>query len=121
MTKTRFLRDHTLDEMLDEIRLISEKVSNSNFPSMIFSNSVSSLSELYESNKIVLQHLEDAIEQIRGQHPPDEILDKIVEAAAHVQLGLVSVHNALKQDVNSLLKVLTQMENSLSTTDDNKG
>jgi len=113
MSQKRFLRDKALDEMLTEIQAISERVVSNEFPTLVFSNSMTSLSEMYETNKLVLVYLEDVIENIRKNAPQDEVLDKIVEAAAHVQLGLVTVHNALKQDINSLLTLIQKLGKTL--------
>lgn len=118
MDKKRFLRDSVLDDMLDEIRSISDKVSESGFPSMMFHSSLMSLSELYESNKHVLTQLEKAIDLIRRDGKPSAVLNEIVDAAVHVQIGLTTVHNALKQDINQVLENIQQLKASLSLEDD---
>ncbi len=114
MAKTRFLRDKMLDEMLDEIRTISDKIFTNEFSLMVFTNSMRSLAEMYETNKRILLRLEKVIETKRTHQPDDPTLDDIVEAAAHVQLGLVTIHNALKKDVNGLLQGIKDIESSLS-------
>ncbi|MBI1388585.1 MAG: hypothetical protein GC154_09080 [bacterium] len=112
----RFLRDNTLAEMLDEIRNISSKVSDSEFPTMMFTKSLSSISELYEVNIHVLRRLESAIEQIRDIPDTKDVLEDIVDAAAHVQIGLVSVHTSLKADIVTLMDSLQNLKNTF--TDD---
>lgn len=113
MSHKRFLRDHTLDSMLDEIRAISGKLSQRVFPGLIFSQSLESLTEMYETNRIVLQKLELAIESLRKSNENEEALNSIVEAAAHVQIGLVTIHNALKEDVGLLLQQISDLKDVL--------
>ena len=118
MKQSRFLRDNILDEMLAEVRAISDKMTRREFPPIIFCNSLSALTELYETNKTVLQHLETAIEAMRKKESTEIVIDQIVEAAAHIQLGLVSVHNALKEDINELLEGILNLKKNLGITDD---
>lgn len=113
MNKKRFLRDNTLNEMLDEIRAISNKISNSEFPALLFSNTLLNITEMYETNKVVLERLEDSIEKARQSDVDPELLDELIESAAHVQLSLVSVHRALKDDVSFLVKVIKTLKDNL--------
>ena len=109
----RFLRDRVLDNMLEEIRAISDKVTDTEFPSFIFSHSISAISEMYETNKVVLQHLEDAIEKMRETNVKGEVLETVVESAAHIQIGLMSIHTALKGDLDSLMNSIETLKSSL--------
>jgi len=118
MSQSRFLRDHVLDEMLADIRSIADKVSRREFPPIVFCNSLTSLTELYETNKAVLQHLETGIEELRHEGSHEKILDEIVEASAHLQIALVSVHDALKQDINELLDGIMNLKKNLGITDE---
>ncbi len=110
MTGKRFLRDNTLGNMLDEIKSISDKVADNEFPNIMFSQSLASLSELYETNTHVLQRIENAIEGVRQEGDLTEVLEDLVHAAAHVQIGLVSVHKSLKTDVASMLHTLNHLK-----------
>jgi hypothetical protein len=109
----RFLRDNVLDDMLHEIRVISDRVTEAEFPTLMFTQSITAISEMYETNKIILEHLETIIEQVRDDSPKEDILQKAVEAAAHVQIGLVSVHTALKQDIDTLMSSIESLKDSL--------
>lgn len=119
MAYKRFFRERVLDNMLVEIRYISEKVTDTEFPSFIFSQSISAVSEMYETNKVVLQLLEDAIEKMRETHVEGEILETVVESAAHIQIGLMSIHTALKRDLDSLMNSIETLKDSLSILKDN--
>ena len=116
--KKRFLRDHLIDDMLSEVRLVSDKVGDSDFPRMIFSQSLSSLSEMYETNKVVPQHLEDIIDLLKKQADTKDVIQHAVEAAAHVQLGLVAVHGALKDDMNVISGSVQSLRESLGITEE---
>ncbi|MBD3267892.1 hypothetical protein GF373_14585 [bacterium] len=116
----RFLRDNILDEMLHEIRNISETITDSQFPTLMFSQSLAAISEMYETNKTVLHHLEEVIEQLREKEVDDQVLDQVVNAAAHVQIGLMSVHSALKNDVESLLNGIESLRSTLEIEEKNK-
>lgn len=97
--KKRFLRDGVLDEMLDDICQISEKVPE-NEQALLCSQSFASLLELYETNKVVLQYLEEAIDDYRSGGAMDGVIEKVVQAAAHIQIGCVSAHDALQTFIN---------------------
>lgn len=114
----RFLRDNALDNMLTEIRSISEKFSRNEFPGFVFTKSLESLTEMYETNKLILQHIEDAIEMLRKTGSNEEALMSLVSAAAHVQIGMISIHNALKEDVNILLGQILELKESLGLQND---
>lgn len=114
MGKKRFLRDRMLDDMLSEIRNVAEKVGDTKFPSLLFTNSLRSIAEMYETNKHVLQGLEHTIEQIRSSpEDKEELIDNIVEAAAHIQIGLVSMHEALREDVKDMMKMIEKLKESI--------
>lgn len=116
MAMKRFLRDNILDEMLEEIRMISGKTAETGFPTLVFSQALISLSELYETNKVVLKHLEEVIDRLRHSNVETETIDQVVEAAAHIQVGLVTVHNALKKDVQTILDGIDMLRKNLNIT-----
>lgn len=118
MSGKRFLRDNTLGDMLEEIRAISDKVSQNEFPNIMFSQSLLSLSELYETNTHVLEQIESAIEGVRNGSESSEVLEDLVHAAAHVQIGLVSVHKSLKTDIASILSTLDHLKDIVSLEED---
>lgn len=93
--KKRFLRDGVLDSILDEICSISEKVPDMD-SAVVCSQSFATLVELYETNKIVLQYLEAVIDDMRGGASYETVLEKVVQAAAHMQIGCVSAHQTLQ-------------------------
>lgn len=102
MKKKRFLRDNVLDTMLEEIRLISGKTPDREYHGMFFSQSLLSLGELYETNKLVLIHLEEVIDRLRKDRVNQGIIEQVAAAAAHIQLGLLTVHTALKKDTQAM-------------------
>ncbi len=118
MAKVRFLRDRMLDGMLNEIQSISEKVNEENLSPLFFSRSFSSLSEMYETNKMILENLEEAIEQLRHGDPHEEIIDTVVKAAAHIQLSLVTIHTSIKDDINTLMEGITELQNTLQSDEE---
>lgn len=93
--KKRFLRDGVLNEMLETICSISDKVPECD-SSVICSQSFASLVELYETNKIVLQYLEEVIDDLRDDVSLEDVIEKVVQAAAHIQLGCLAAHNTLQ-------------------------
>ncbi|MBN2329795.1 MAG: hypothetical protein JXR73_21820 [Candidatus Omnitrophica bacterium] len=97
MLRKRFLRDRVIDDMLDEIRMASERSGQSDGAQVLLSNSMLSLTELYEGNKIVLTILEDSIEKLRSEGVNSQIVDKLIEAATQIQVSMVKIHNSLKK------------------------
>lgn len=114
MSHKRFLRDNILDEMLNEIRSITTKIESTQYPTLLFSHSLRTVNEMYETNRTVLVILEDLIDVLRNRNPEDPSLDPIVESAAHIQIGLVSVHKALKDDVQQLVEVIDNLKNTIT-------
>ncbi len=94
--KKRFLRDGILDEMLNDICAISEKVPDKD-SAIVCSQSFASLVELYETNRVVLEYLESVIDDLREGLTNDQVIEKVVQAAAHMQIGCVSAHNTLQK------------------------
>ncbi len=113
MNKTRFLRDSILDEMLEEIRQISDQVSRHQLSPLLFFNSFIALTEMYETNKTVLKHLEKSIEVMRNNDSPPESIDPVVESATHIQMGLINVHSTLKKDIEDLLNSIEDLKENL--------
>jgi len=116
MKKKRFLRDNVLDMMLEEIHLIAGKSPEGNYPGMFFSQSLFSLGELYETNKLVLIHLEEVIDRMRRDRINQGIVEQVAAAAAHIQLGLVTVHTALKKDTQAMLEGIEHLRKCLDIT-----
>ena len=112
MSKGRFLRDNVLTDMLTEIKNMAEQVEKKEMPSLLFSNSLAALAEMYETNKLVLQRLEETIQRLRDENQVSDLVDPIVEAAAHIQLGLVTIHNSLKEDISQMLEAIEDIKKS---------
>ena len=96
--KRRFLRDAILDQMLRELRDIQDKVelSEREFTSELGPILQAAL-ELYESNKVVLSHIEQAIGSVRCDASPTSYLGDMLMAATHIRMGLTAFHSVLVQ------------------------
>lgn len=94
--RRRFLRDSVLDQMLQELRDIHDKVETAEeeFSSELGPILQAAL-EVYESDKIVLGHIEKAIEKVRADPSASSHLDDLVLAATHLRLGLTAFHSVL--------------------------
>ncbi|HOJ58890.1 MAG TPA: hypothetical protein PK878_01260 [bacterium] len=121
MLKKRFLRDKVLDEMIAEIRRISEKAPDNHNLTPGLSQSMLSISELYETHKTALHRLESIIEDLR-QNPEEnrDLIAEVVAAAANVQRGLVALHNAFTQDIRTILDGIQKLRETLGLSDDGK-
>lgn len=107
----RFLRDKVLDGMLNDIQFIASKVLDASPKTLVFNDSIASLEEMFETNKLVLSRLEEAIAELRnhsGKDAPD-IIDPLVEACAHIQIAMVSIHNSLRSDLDRIHDTVTEM------------
>lgn len=109
MTKKRFLRDKVLHTMLDDITRISELIEHDSMPMFTFKHSMCSLAGLYQTNKIILEHLEEAIEQLKKDGQSQDAIDNVVKAAAHIQLGLVEIHQSIKTDFDTLHEAVDKL------------
>lgn len=97
-SKRRFLRDHVLDQMLNELRDIQQRVESrqEEFTSDVGPIFQAAL-ELYEANKIVLGHIETVIESVRGSKSQELCLGDLTMAAAHLSMGITAFHSVLLQ------------------------
>lgn len=109
MGKKRFLRDRVLHTMLDDITSVSDMIENENMPMFTFKHSMCSLAELYQTNKLILERLEETIELLKKEGGSQEAIDKVVEAAAHIQLGLVEIHQSIKTDFDTLHEAVVKL------------
>lgn len=116
MTKKRFLRDKVLHTMLDDINRLSDMLENENIPMFAFKNSMCSLAGLYQTNKLILERLEETIELLKQEGKTQESIDKVVEAAAHIQLGLVEIHQSIKTDLDTLHEAVAKLRGMLDMT-----
>jgi hypothetical protein len=92
----RFLRDMVLDQMLRELHEIRTKVeAGENRVTWRIDPIVEATTEFYETGKIVLQHIEAAIESIRNKGSREDELNNLVLAAAHVRIGITQIHSIL--------------------------
>jgi hypothetical protein len=109
MAKKRFLRDKVLHTMLDDITRVSEMIENEQMPMFTFKHSMCSLAGLYQTNKLILEHLEEAIEQLKTDGKSQDAIDNVVKAAAHIQLGLVEIHQSIKTDFDTLHEAVAKL------------
>lgn len=109
MGKKRFLRDKVLHTMLDDITSVSDMIENENMPMFTFKHSMCSLAGLYQTNKLILERLEETIELLKKDGQSQEAIDKVVEAAAHIQLGLVEIHQSIKTDFDTLHEAVLKL------------
>lgn len=116
MPKKRFLRDKVLHNMLDDILRLSDLLENETMPMFTFKNSMCSLAGLYQTNKLILERLEETIELLKQDDKSQESIDKVVEAAAHIQLGLVEIHQSIKTDFDMLHDAVEKLRGMLDVT-----
>lgn len=91
----RFLRDMVLDQMLRELRDVQQMVEEQRGDLACNLNPILEASvELYETNRIVLKHIEAAIETVR-ERDEGVYLDDLTIAAAHLRIGMTGLHSAL--------------------------
>ena len=95
----RFLRGLMIDQMLHELREVQHKLETQETVLTRNLDEVLGASiETYQANKVSLKHIEAAIEGVRNEPTAGRCLDDLVIAAAHVRLGLTSLHAALVGD-----------------------
>ncbi len=116
MTKKRFLRDKVIHTMLDDIQRISELIENEEMPMFTFKHSLCSLASMYQTNKLILERLEETIEMLKKENPDHPAIDNVVEAAAHIQLGLVEIHQSIKSDFDTLHEAVVKLRDLLDVS-----
>jgi len=92
----RFLRDMVLDQMLRELRDVQRMVEGQKGDFTCDLNPILEASvEVYETDRIVLKHLEMVIENVRDREEGLDYLDSLTIAAAHLRIGMTAIHSAL--------------------------
>ncbi len=95
----RFIRDGVLDEMIQEVKKIMEKVSHDKSMEDDHHRYINSLLIHYETAKISLERIEESIERARKSDSTGEITNPLCEAASHIKTGIMSQHEILMTDI----------------------
>ncbi|MFH1738918.1 MAG: hypothetical protein ABIH23_07900, partial [bacterium] len=91
-----FLRGLIIDQMLHELREVQHKLeTQESVLTQSLDEVLGASIEAYRVNKISLKHIETVIEALRKDPNTRHHLDDLVIAAAHIRLGLTSLHSAL--------------------------
>lgn len=92
----RFLRDHVLDAMIEELQRLRYDIANHENDSERDKH-FAILHVVYETSRVVLERLEEVLEQLRVGVTSEEMIIPIAEAAMHLQNGLRNIHRSLKE------------------------
>lgn len=84
LKKRRFLREGVLDEMIDQL----QEWDRDSLKESTSMPTLASLIHMFETSKLVLQHVESQIEDIRDEHP--EHAQRLKYIAYVLQTGLKS-------------------------------
>jgi hypothetical protein len=98
----RFLRDGVLERLLDEVRQAVERLPGEDEPRNFLAQYLQSIIISYETNKITLERIEEAIEIARPHDATGEIYVPLCEAATHIKSGILSLHEALWRNLEPL-------------------
>ena len=102
MTNKRFLRDRILDDMIDDIQFMSDKLPVNECQWLVNTQLNAFLSDLFQVNKKVLERLETLIEEKRNVTLPDDVIVCLVKTASDIQSGLVSVRRSIKEGIEGM-------------------
>lgn len=102
MANKRFLRDGILERLLDEVKQTVERLPGKDEPRNFLAQYLQSIIISYETNKITLERIEEAIESARPFDTTGEICIPLCEAATHIRSGILSLHEALWRNLEPL-------------------
>lgn len=101
MSKKRFLRDNVLYDMLDNFDRLTDSINENELSGLCSLDEQNSIRMMFETNKVVLERIEEVIEGIRGNVQTEEMLIPLSEAAMHIQTAMRSVYESLANRVES--------------------
>jgi len=113
MAKKRFLRDKALDDILVEIRRLADTISASEIPAFRFNQSLQSITSLYETCKLSLGFLENALDRLRWDKANREVIQMLSESAKQMQTAMVQLHQQIKQQLTDLLDELSAYQSQI--------
>jgi len=98
MKRKRFLRDHVLDDLIRQLEVVQAEALKDAACGAFLPNYMNSLLVAYKTCKISLEGIEEGIESARKNDPTGEIRVPLVEAATHIQTGLLTLHEMFLTD-----------------------
>ncbi len=96
MQGNRFLRDHQFDEIVKDIRLLTEKLADNHTISL----NIRTINVMYETLRIALERIEEALDHTQT-HPEkcEEIRTPLKEVSHHIRTGLTTLHGYLEEQL----------------------
>lgn len=101
MLKSRFLRDHVLDGMIEDVKLNLNAIDRSDPANAGLYNYTYSLFVTFRTNKVVLSKIEECIEFSRKNNPSDRNIALLSETIMHIHAEIVSLYEALRQNTTA--------------------
>ncbi|MFB3786216.1 MAG: hypothetical protein ACE15F_07585 [bacterium] len=98
MKRKRFLRDHILDELIQQLETVQAEALKEVSAGTHLLRYLNALLVAYKTCKITLERIEEGIESARKNDPTGEIRVPLVEAATHIQAGVLSLHEMFLTD-----------------------
>lgn len=98
MRRKRFLRDHILDDLIHQLEIVQGEALKDPSAHAFLPNYMNTLLVAYKTCKISLERIEEGIESARKNDPTGEIRVPLVEAATHIQAGVLSLHEMFLTD-----------------------
>ncbi|NPU99466.1 MAG: hypothetical protein HPY51_19935 [Candidatus Omnitrophica bacterium] len=101
MTRRRFLRDHVIDDLIGQLEQVQAEAHRTESSDPFFLNYLNALLVAYKTCMITLERIEEGIESARKNDPTGEICLPLVEAATHIQTGVLSLHETFLSDTGA--------------------
>jgi hypothetical protein len=102
MPYKRFLRDGIFERLLDEVKETLLHLPEDDQSPEFLRPYLTSILISYETSKIALERIEEAIESARAKDNTGEICMPLSDAATHIKSGVLSLHEALWRNLESL-------------------
>ncbi len=100
MARRRFLRDGVIDDLINNVKEILDAVSGEEISDEFLFRYVNSLLISFQTNKLVLERIEESIEIARKSDPTNEICIPLADAAMHIQTGIITLHDSLVESIS---------------------
>lgn len=98
----RFLRDGVLERLLDEVKETVGRLPEEDESLNFLIQYLHSIIISYETSKVTLERIEEAIESARPKDATGEICIPLCDAATHIKSGILSLHEALWRNLEPL-------------------
>lgn len=102
MAYKRFLRDGIFERLIDEVKETIHRLPDEDQSPEFLRPYLNAILISYETSKLTLERIEETIESARSKDDTGEICIPLSDAATHIKSGVLTLHEMLWRNLESL-------------------